>query len=355
MFFLAFVTLAFSAALSLAGPATKRASALEVSLTAPTEVLSIGDIKISVAVTNTDSEDVKVLKYGSVLDGALPTRSFKVSKDGVEAVFTGVKLQVDMTFADDSAFIVIPAGKSVVVNHDVASLFDFESLGAGSFEFEPLNTFQVVKDNAHPSAYTVSTKPFTVNVKSDVQKHALQTFEKRAVMNCSSTTTEADFIAASYTESKSLAALAASYVQSHGEDALFASYFGTGTTSAVLNVLGKVAGENSSSRTLSCHDPYGVCQPGVIAYTAIVGDNDIYYCSIFYNEVQIARLCSDTSVEARNVRGGTTLHELTHATAGTVDVGYGCSFDMGLSANPAVTNADSYNCFATQIYKNTQC
>lgn len=36
----------------------------------------------------------------------------------------------------------------------------------------------------------------------------------------------------------------------------------------------------------------------------------IYYCSIFYNEVATNRLCSDTSVNTRNIRGGTTLHEV---------------------------------------------
>ena len=70
------------------------------------------------------------------------------------------------------------------------------------------------------------------------------------------------------------------------------------------------------------------------------------YCSIFYNEVTTSRLCTDTSVASRNVRGGTTLHELTHALSGTDDVGYGCAFDMNLGqTNPgqAVRNADNYN------------
>jgi deuterolysin len=87
----------------------------------------------------------------------------------------------------------------------------------------------------------------------------------------------------------------------------------------------------------------------------------ISFCSIFYNEVTTTRLCSGTTVASRNIRGGTTLHELTHATSGTDDskslqsllisllteyiflVGYGCSYDQGLSASQAAINADNYN------------
>ena len=100
------------------------------------------------------------------------------------------------------------------------------------------------------------------------------------------------------------------------------------------------------------------------------------FCDIFFNEVASTNLCRGTSVASRNVRGGTTLHELTHATSGTSDVGYGCSYDMSLgssSPSSAVRNADNYNvrlvaiflrelfaecgtqCFATQVYQNTQC
>ncbi|CCA75682.1 hypothetical protein PIIN_09672 [Serendipita indica DSM 11827] len=61
----------------------------------------------------------------------------------------------------------------------------------------------------------------------------------------------------------------------------------------------------------------------------------IYYCSIFYNEVTTSHLCSDTSVASRDIRGGTTFHELTHALSNTDNVGYGCTYDQSLaSSNP---------------------
>ena len=85
---------------------------------APSNVHSISEIKISAAVTNTGSEDLKVLKYGTILDAELPTRSFKISKNGEAATFTGIKMQVDLTQAGDSAFVVIPAGQTVTVEHE---------------------------------------------------------------------------------------------------------------------------------------------------------------------------------------------------------------------------------------------
>ncbi|KAI0686138.1 Metalloprotease [Earliella scabrosa] len=349
MFSIALVTLAISGALSFATP-TKRAPALEVSLTAPSEVHSITDIKVTAAVTNTGSEAIKVLKFGTVLDDQFPTRSFSVSKDGVAANFTGIKMQIDLEAMGDAAFVTIPAGETVVVEHDVAPLYNFEALGTGAFEFEPVTDFQYIHNaESKANAYTVTAKKVNVKVKSDVAKRELkQAHDKRARVTCSNSS-QNSFISASYTEGKSLASIAANYITSRGaSDSLYRSYFGTGSA---------VASENSSSRTLSCTDPYGVCTGGVIAYT-VVATTNIYYCSIFYNEVASSRLCSGTTVASRNVRGGTTLHELTHAVAGTTDVGYGCSFDQNLGqTNPsqALRNADNYNCFATQVYQNTQC
>jgi deuterolysin len=62
--------------------------------------------------------------------------------------------------------------------------------------------------------------------------------------------------------------------------------------------------------SLNCNDPYGACSGGVIAYTVIATTN-IYFCNIFFNEVPSTSLCSGTTVASRNVRGGTTLHEVS--------------------------------------------
>ncbi|KAJ6530985.1 hypothetical protein DFH09DRAFT_933958, partial [Mycena vulgaris] len=82
--------------------------------------------------------------------------------------------------------------------------------------------------------------------------------------------------------------------------------------------------------SLSCVDSFGVCDGNVIAYT-VISTNNIYCCSIFFNEGASTSLCSGTSVASCNIRGGTTLHELTHAVGNTDDIVYGCASDQALS------------------------
>ena len=163
---------------------------------------SIEDIKVLASVTNAGSEDVKVLKYGTVLDWELPTRSFTITKDGMTANFTGIKMQLDLTQADDSAFVVIPAGQTVTAEHEgtvpcacpiilaphaniqaVAPLYDFESLGVGNYTFEPVTTFQVI--DTTPSVLKVAAPTVDVAIHSDVAKRDLKALVNRATVSCS--------------------------------------------------------------------------------------------------------------------------------------------------------------------------
>ncbi|KAH7102533.1 hypothetical protein BKA62DRAFT_699804 [Auriculariales sp. MPI-PUGE-AT-0066] len=263
---------------------------------------------------------------------------------------------------DETAYTTIKAGETVTVVHDISNLFDFETLGAGAFDITPLANLPVVVSKVAGSSpvltpFTFETAPkASVKVSGDVARRSLPGAEKakRAVVSCS-TSSYASFISASYTEGKALASLAASYINSNGANSLFTAYYKTNSPSTIASRFSAVANENSSSRTLGCSDPYSVCNGNVIAYTVISGSRPIYFCSIFYNEVASSRLCSGTTVASRNIRGGTTLHELTHAVDSTTDVTYGCSADQALSASNQLANADNYNCFSTQVYQNTQC
>lgn len=193
----------------------------------------------------------------------------------------------------------------------------------------------------------VYTTPVEVTVNDANSKRELfkksapakKSLMKRAKNICTDSTKKS-FIDNSYTTGKSLASAASSYASSGGP--LLASYFGTtdvSTVTGVLNVssllfsfltisftieLGQaVANENDSGRTLDCTDEANACSDGVIAYT-ITSTTNIYFCDIFFDEkADPSALCSGTSVNDRNISGGTTLHEMTHATSGTEDVGYG--------------------------------
>ncbi|KAL1758091.1 Deuterolysin metalloprotease family-domain-containing protein [Schizophyllum commune] len=345
MFAPSFVALALAGS-ALAGP-LKRFDGLTVDVKAPENVSSLDDLKLTTTVTNTNSEDVKILKYGTVLD-QLPTRSFVVRKDGATIDFSGVKVAIEL---NDNAYTTIKSGESVTVEHSLATLYDFASAGAGSFTFEPKTEFKVGAANDVISEKVESTANTVTIALDDVAKRSMEV--KRATVSCSDSSL-ASFISASYSEGKELASLAASYISSNGADSLFTAYYGGSSTSTVSSKFLAVASESDSSRTLNCSDPYGVCDGNVIAYT-VIATTDIYYCDIFYDEEPSENLCTGTTVAARNIRGGTTLHELTHAVADTDDITYGCSADQALSDSQSVLNADNYNCFSTQVYQNTQC
>ncbi|EEB89613.1 hypothetical protein MPER_12267 [Moniliophthora perniciosa FA553] len=113
MFRSTFIALAlFSTA--FAGP-TKRSNGLVVDVAGPAGPVSKSDeLDFKATVKNTGPKVVKILKYNTILDGSLPTHSFVVTKDGEEAPFTGVKPYVSLSDVDDSAYVVIPPGESVV-------------------------------------------------------------------------------------------------------------------------------------------------------------------------------------------------------------------------------------------------
>ncbi|KAL0581490.1 hypothetical protein V5O48_000533 [Marasmius crinis-equi] len=337
---------------SLANP-IKRADQLSVKVTGPSSgsIDSVDQLKFTAEITNNGAETVKVLKYGTILD-ALPTRSFTVTQNGTNIPFVGAKVSVALN--NDNAYTTIESGKTVTVSHDVASLFDFATAGPGTFTFTPISEFRVAgteEKAAHPAllaSLSSSAEAIEVEIKDVGSKQV-----KRAEPECSDSS-KLSFIKSSYTESKELASITADYITSSGaSDELYTSYFGSASTSQVAGVFSGVAGE-SGSRTLSCTDPANACDGNVIAYT-IISTTDIYFCDIFFDEVPQSQLCGGTTPAARNIRGGTTLHELTHALSDTDDVTYGCSADQALPQSQKTINADNYNCFASEVYAATQC
>ncbi|KAL7281891.1 hypothetical protein ACG7TL_003357 [Trametes sanguinea] len=325
--------------------------------TGPTHVQSVDEVVVTAAVTNKGTEAMKVLKYGGVLDNRYPSQAFTVTKNGKEADFTGARLQINMDALDDSDYVTIPPGKTVSVEHDVSALYDFQALGPGTFNIAPLDTPIQVVDNASASQpEEIAAYGFAVHIVQDVAQRELADHTKRDRVDCSDDQERAAVVGG-YAEGKVLAAEAHAYIMATDNGPLYTNYFGTTPTSTVLNVFENVATENSTTRVLGCRDPLNVCDGRVIAYT-VKKTTNIFFCDLYYDEVPIARLCQDTSVASRHVRGGTVLHELTHATSGTVDHGYGCSYDQALArSHPAraADNADNYNCFATEVYKRNRC
>ncbi|EJD37273.1 zincin, partial [Auricularia subglabra TFB-10046 SS5] len=324
----------------------------------PQSVPSVEGVHISVNVRNEGSHDIKVLRYDTVLDNEHGTQPFVVNRDGREVIFTGISVQLDFRALDDTAFTFIPAGGVVNISHDLSALYDFESHGPGNFSFEPITTFlfadQLLYDSFEP--INVAAPSISLEITGDVarREHGLL---RRATLSCDDAESAA-FIAESYKESRTLAQLTSAYIANQGSDAVFKTYFGTSSTSVVGNVYTQIAEENNSTITLFCVTPPSTCAAGLIAYAA-GSAGKAWFCPAFFTLPSIASFCDKPLPEARLVRSGTLLHELTHIFKRTVDYGYGCfDFDQKLALSDpekASNNADTYNCFAGQVYANTQC
>ena len=84
------VTLGLATIGAYAKPTVRAAGGLEVSLSTPADkIASVSDVRIVATVKNVGDEDLKVLKFGTVLDNEHPARSFIVSKDGKDVPFIG--------------------------------------------------------------------------------------------------------------------------------------------------------------------------------------------------------------------------------------------------------------------------
>ncbi|KAL1743486.1 hypothetical protein HDZ31DRAFT_40774 [Schizophyllum fasciatum] len=351
---LAFLVTLFGTACCSPVHSSQPRAALRVEITGMVAGSSIDDVKMRAVVTNMGQNTVRLLKYQTVLDPDLPTRSFYVTKGEVIVPFTGIELILTVHDLDESAFVTLGPGEDHATQHDLSSLYDFSE--EGSYSFEPITSFLIMPNDGflHPASghldIELPARVHTMNL------HGMRRgrVKSRATDVCQDSA-KASFIDAAYAEAKSLAAQSSSYVSTHGAgDGTYRKYYHAASTSEVSAVFDRVANENSPSRELGCNDPRNSCRRGVLGYTAFPSTN-VYFCPPFFSEVSTENLCSTTNVNQRNIRGETMLHELTHATSHTHDLAYGCQSVQKLSDSSAKRNADSYACFATEVYSNTVC
>jgi deuterolysin len=65
---------------------------------------------VTASVTNTGSEAVKVLNFGTILDAGRPSQSFTIAKNGKEAQFTGIKVAIpSLSIMDITHSFSVPA------------------------------------------------------------------------------------------------------------------------------------------------------------------------------------------------------------------------------------------------------
>ncbi|KIY48342.1 hypothetical protein FISHEDRAFT_43721 [Fistulina hepatica ATCC 64428] len=350
MFFSTAVVLT-CAHLALASP-YKQPGGLIIELTGPESLTNFDDLIITASVTNGNRDDIQIQTYGTVLD-TLPTHAFNVTTaDNIELDFTGIELSVDLNRAP---FTTITAGETVTVNRSIADLYDFASVGGTTLTISPYNTYMMAGFEDNQTIVEISSfSSAVVSVPAGIERRHIF---PRAAVECTNLT-ENLFIRRAYLESKALAASASGYIALNGTtDSLYEAYWGLIDlldADGVTDVYDAVSTESNSSISISCTDTDDLCTTGVVAYT-ITLSSEIVVCDSFFDQVPTTDLCSTTTVDDRNVRGETILREMTLITSGTSNLVQSCTRDQLLIGALARSNADSYSCFATQVYYNTEC
>ena len=247
----------------------------------------------------------------------------------------------------------------------VSALYDFSASGPGTFTFNPISSFQVTGRNSTFKAISGTARTNIANAGSgsvfitithDVSKRELN-LRKRARLNCSDPE-KASFISDSVREGVFMAMNASMYIRTRGaDDPLYKAYFGSNLAPRVISTLENAGGENSTSRIMGCSDPIGACDGKLAAYT-VISSTDIYYCDLFWDERPPDSLCNGNAanvVNALNLRGGTTLHELTHAVANTEDLAYECPDVRKLSDSDKLRNAANYEARPPSLSARSSC
>ncbi|KAF2102575.1 hypothetical protein NA57DRAFT_71564 [Rhizodiscina lignyota] len=345
-----FTTIALAALVALGSSAVldRRASGLSVELTAT------GNSKVKATVTNDGAEDLNLLSVGTMLDTAESVEKVKVYSAEAKIAFTGIRKRVNIDNLSADAFTPLAAGSSMEFEVDIASVHDLSDGGI----------YSVLAQGALPYATANSTTlsgaavPFVSNtLKMDVNgaeaakvEKAVKVLDKRTIVSSDCSGSEASDLRSALSNCVSLANAAASAATS-GSASKFQEYFKSTSSSVrseVANCLSEVADECSSSTSGStdyyCEDIYGGCSSDVLAYT-VPSQEAIVSCPLYFNDLPIL-----TSTCHAQDMSTTTIHEMTHALCGTLDLGYGYQAATSLSSSQAVDNADSYALYANAIH-----
>ncbi|KAI1039448.1 hypothetical protein LB505_002667 [Fusarium chuoi] len=312
-----------------------------------------GNSKVKAVITNNGKSNLKLLKVGTFLDTAPVERAQVFSAEKKTVPFDGVRIALDTTQLDETAFQSIPSGNSYEVEFDIAEFHDlsaggkFSVLSSGALSFAQENSTELIgsvpfysnrldAEVDGPQAFSVRTAfhQKRAQVQSDCSGSKLQVTQA-ALSNCARQ------------------ASAAQEAASNGPAAKVEEYFknsDAATRSTVADVFAKIAAEcgstNAGDTRYYCTDVYGACQNGVLAYT-VPGGNYMAYCDLYFE-----RLPATTSTCHAQDQGNTNLHEMTHLNQikGTSDYGgYGYNFIQSLTAEQNINHADTYALFANAV------
>lgn len=343
----------------------QRASPLSVKLE------MVGNSEVKATITNTGSENVRLLRTGTILDSAavektnvfsggepylsLPSSLYIFSLICLAAAkvpFDGLRLRVQTSALDETAFTPLAAGSSISTTFDIAQVHDLSvggSFSVSSSGFIPYAKGDSVDLAPEPLSYT--TNSLTASVHGPTAAKVRRDFHdiaKRQVVQSDCTGTKLTQTNTALSQCRQLAAAASSAAAS-GAAAKMTEYFkssSSSTRSTVAAVFGRVATECGGGRVSKqyCSDVYSSCSSGVLAYT-LPSQSYMVNCPLYFSALSaLSKTCHAQD------KATTTLHETTHLSqiAGTTDQGgcYGYSCVQSLSASQNLKHADTYALFA---------
>ncbi|KAJ6516643.1 hypothetical protein C8R47DRAFT_1268076 [Mycena vitilis] len=346
MFFSPLATLFFAAA-ACAAPSTEASIDVVVSSSHSTAD-SIADVLLTAAVTNNGMQDIKVVKYGTILDAELRTRSFTVTRNGSSVPFTGEGVKFALSALNDRAFTTIAAGHTLTVVHNVSALYDFASVGPGAFNFTPVTRFlaaplaRSISADKKVNIIAATSNTIAVTITRDVAPRVLSSMYTDD--QCADLT-KREIIQRSINESTIMANLGKRYINERGtSDIVYRYYWGTNAPTHILSVLDAVENVETFSTKLPC---VFLCASCWMLYIYYAGCN-INYCDSFFALPNASKVCTNPpdNNDGDSI-GGVSLHEFTHVLAYTRDYDYGCAFAQYLPDNEKIDNANTYDVGST--------
>ncbi|KAJ8091723.1 hypothetical protein PM082_020958 [Marasmius tenuissimus] len=330
---------------------------LTLSVAGPSDVVNgVQNLKVTAILTNTGNETLKLLNDPRGPLSKMSTNTFSIlSSSGHTPDFTGVRLKYVpskiIEMGDESLFTVLEPGKSVSIDHDLSSAYNFTRCGEGEFSVEARNKFHYV-DPTTKKAVAIEAVSQRYKVPSLVGKLAVarSPIPKSAIERRSYLSKRTGF-AGCNDEQVDQVFRALPVVQKYASDALeylegsrgterYTTWFGAMSQARHDTVTAhyrKLSQNDFSNFVYNC----ACAKPGVFAYVLPDDFGVIHLCDAFWT----------APFSGTDSKGGTILHESSHFTdnAGTDDHAYGHTACQALAkSNPseAVDNADSHEYFA---------
>ncbi|KAL1745571.1 hypothetical protein HDZ31DRAFT_81846 [Schizophyllum fasciatum] len=330
-------------------------------IAAPTVSVNLapGDSATTVlaTVTNTGSEDISLLKWGSILSD-LPIKQFDLHDvdSGNATIFSGmIGVYYDMSLAKEDAWQFLPAGASATSEIDFAGTHmlnapgDYLAITDNVFEYVEGKWAGQTAAGVLPYAANTTITISDDGVAASKAKFAAKELEKRVkVEGCPDAGRKQTLINA-YGRAHSLATNAANTAKT-GTGTIFNKWFKSnsrddrnrvGTMFDNIGVTTNV-GEPAKFST-SCQ---GDCRPGVVAYAAIATSNGqivggtVHMCDPFWTFPLNTPGCP-----GGNGQADVLVHEVSHLY-GTQDTVYGVDGSLALPHDQMMNNADNYRYYA---------